>query len=63
MKEIIHGVLARYVGKEANMDSLALREMITDEIVDEIEHEYIVQKKPSDSSSWDGSAGAMFREI
>ena len=37
MKEIIHGVLARYVGTEANMDSLALREMITDEITYELE--------------------------
>ena len=63
MKKVIRKVLERYVGRYANMDSITLREMITDEIVDEIELEYIVQKKPSDSSSWDGSAGAMFREI
>ena len=40
MKDIIHNILEQYTGKEANLDSLALREMITDEIVDELKLKY-----------------------
>ena len=41
MKEIIHDVLKKYTGREANLDSLALREMITDEITYELERKGI----------------------
>jgi hypothetical protein len=37
MKNIIRNVLERYTGREANLDSLTLREMIVDEIADELE--------------------------
>ena len=45
MKELIHEILKRYTGKGANLDSLALREMIADELYDEINTKYTVNVK------------------
>lgn len=42
MKETILRVLEKYKGTQANLDSEALREMITDELLDELHSKYII---------------------
>ena len=41
MKDTIRNVLEKYAGTQANLDSLALREMIADEIADELQRKGI----------------------
>mgnify|MGYP003658110943 CR=1 FL=1 len=58
MKETIQHVLSKYDGKQINMDSQSARDMIADELVDELNSKFVISKKNSDDY-WENAEPGM----